>query len=147
MSGLDHHFVSMFYLQQKQEEEQTACLHIKWNSCACVLATMYKQEIFVQIPHKYHPISSEIQTDEQTQYKALKNFTKFEERFFFFFFKLVCSKVGGERTIRKQFHISVSFVVFILRSSILRTVGDYITLPASLEKTAALIPTDLLESD
>lgn len=87
----------MFYLQQKQEEEQTACLHIKWNSCACVLATMYKQEIFVQIPHKYHPISSEIQTDEQTQYKALKNFTKFEERFFFFFFLNLCAVKSGGR--------------------------------------------------
>lgn len=97
MSGLDHHFVSIFYLQQKQGEEQTACLDIKWNSCACVLATMYKQEIFVQIPHKYHPISSEIQTDEQTQYKALKNFTKFEERFFFFFFYLCAVKSGGKK--------------------------------------------------
>ena len=97
MSGLDHHFVSIFYLQQKQEEEQTACLDIKWNSCACVLATMYKQEIFVQIPHKYHPISSEIQTDEQTQYKALKNFTKFEELFFFFFFKSWSVKSGGKK--------------------------------------------------
>lgn len=96
MSGLDH-FVSIFYLQQKQGEEQTACLDIKWNSCACVLATMYKQEIFVQIPHKYHPISSEIQTDEQTQYKALNNFTKFEERFFFFSFYLCAVKSGGKK--------------------------------------------------
>lgn len=104
---------------------------MKLNSCACVLTVMYKQDILCKFLLNINVISKKSKQMHQHRirlhdpYVCLKNiFTRVQT--------LSQEEKKKDKTkIQKQLHIPVSCVVFILCLSILRTVGNSITLPAS----------------
>lgn len=91
-----------------------ACLDIKWNSCACVITAMYKQDILCKFLNMFSKKTKQmhwhrIRLHNLYIWQSLK-----EHNYSCADFKSRKNKTKQEQKIPKQLHISVSFVVFTL---------------------------------